>query len=585
MNILVNKQTLKQYISVANGTEIADTVIRNAQIVNVFTKEITSGDIAITDGMIVGIGSFRGKVEIDANNQYVCPGLIDAHVHIESSMVTPEQFAKVVLPHGVTTVIADPHEIANVLGASGIQYMLDMSDDIPLDVRIMLPSCVPATSFERAGAVLHAEHLAPFLQHPRVLGLAEVMDFPAVFEAKEEMLNKLTLTSQIDGHGAGLSAQQINVYCAAGITTDHECTTKEEMLDRLRRGMYVMLREGSVAKNVKALLEGVTEQNAHRCLFCTDDKHLDDLIEEGSVDYNVRLAIENGLSPITAISMASLHAAQCYGFQTKGAIAPGYEADLLFIDDLEAFSITKVFQKGKLVAENGKYVGSEKVVKTKDTAVNSVNLAPVTKQDLQIHMTGTQMANIISIIPNQLVTKHLIERVTTKHGYFIPSTEHDQLKIAVIERHKASGQIGVGIVKGFCLKSGAIATTVAHDSHNIIVVGTNDDDILAAIHAIENMQGDMVVIKNGQVLANLSLPVAGLMSEEQAPSIYEKIKQLDNSLQVLQATGEFNSFLTLSFLSLPVIPNIKMTTDGLFDVVSFTHIPVAQHAETIEKVV
>ncbi|MGF9965937.1 adenine deaminase [Bacillus rhizoplanae] len=570
----MNKQQLQNLIFVANGTKEADLVIRNAQIVNVFTKEIMIGDIAIAEGVIAGIGTYKGKVEIDAKGRYVCPGLIDAHVHIESSMVTPGQFAKVVLPHGVTTVIADPHEIANVHGTTGIQFMLDASENLPLDVYMMLPSCVPATSFEQAGAVLHAEDLSPFLKHPRVLGLAEVMDFPAVFEAKDDMLNKLLLTNCIDGHGAGLSTQHINVYRAAGITTDHECTTKEEMLDRIERGMYVMLREGSVAKNVEALLEAVTEKNAYRCLFCTDDKHLDDLIEEGSIDYNVRFAIKKGIAPITAISMASFYAAQCYGLKTKGAVAPGYDADFLLLDDLETFSIYEVYTKGVRVAANGQYVGEEMKEKQHEAVTNSVYLPAISKKDLQLHMGEGMLANIIGIVSNQLITKHIIEAVTIEKGYFIPSVRDDQLKIAVVERYKATGQIGIGIVKGFGLQSGAIATTVAHDSHNIIAVGTNDGDLLQAITTIHNIQGGMVVVNNGVVLEQLSLNIAGLMSEEGSEFVYKKITAINTSLQQLGAQTEFNPFLTLSFLSLPVIPHLKMTVDGLFDVVKFEHISV-----------
>ncbi|WP_028399621.1 adenine deaminase [Ectobacillus panaciterrae] len=570
----MNKQQLKTRIVTANKSERADVVIRNAVIVNVFTKELTAGDIAITDGVIVGIGSYEGKQEIDAAGRYVCPGLIDAHVHIESSMVTPHQFSQVVLPHGVTTVITDPHEIANVAGAKGIQYMLDASENVPLDIFVMLPSCVPATAFENAGAVLHAEDLQAFLSHNRVLGLAEVMDFPAVLRADDEMMNKLLLSRQIDGHAAGLREADINVYRAAGILTDHECVTKEEVLDRLRLGMYVMLREGSVAKNLRTLLEAVTEQNAHRCLFCTDDKHLDDLVEEGSIDYNVREAIQYGLSPITAISMATLHAAQCYGLHTKGAVAPGFDADLLLLDDLHEFSIAQVYKKGVLVAENGSYTGHKAQEQSLRGLTETVDIVSICDEQLQIHMDNAAKANVIGIIPNNLITEHLIERVPVQNGYFVSNPKQDVLKAAVIERHKATGNVGLGIIKGLGLQTGAIATTVAHDSHNIIAAGTNDQDIIAAVKSLQEMQGGLAVVENGKVLAKLPLSIAGLMSESDWKTVYTQIKEVNDSLLKIGAPKHFNAFLTLSFLSLPVIPRLKITDLGLFDVTSFHHIPI-----------
>lgn len=571
---MISKQQLRKQINVANKKERADFVIRNANIVNVFTKEIIKGDIAITDGVIVGIGSYEGIEELDANGRYVSPGLIDAHVHIESSMVTPVQFSHIVLPHGITSVITDPHEIANVVGVKGIQFMLDDSETCLLDIFVMLPSCVPATPFENAGASLQAEHIRPFLAHKRVLGLAEVMDFPAVLQAKEDMLDKLLLTKQKDGHAAGLTEQDLNVYRTAGILTDHECVTKEEALMRLRLGMYVMLREGSVAKNLHSLLAAVTEQNAHRCIFCTDDKHLDDLIEEGSIDYNVRVAISQGLSPITAISMGSLYAAQCYGLHQKGAIAPGYDADLLLLDNLDDFTIAAVYKKGKLVAKAGVYVADTKQGADAEHIKQTVHIPNISEKEIAIEMAGNTKANVIGLIPNNLLTNHLILNVDVNKGKFIPSIEKDLLKIAVIERHTASGNIGLGIVKGFGLQSGAIATTVAHDSHNIIAVATNDADLLAAIRALDRIQGGLVVVKDGVTIAELPLSIGGLMSDKSFQEVYKQIKQIDEALQIIGAPLEFNPFLTLSFLSLPVIPSLKITDLGLFDVEVFQHIEV-----------
>lgn len=575
----MKKAQLKNRIDAANKQKKADLVIRNASIVNVFTKSLTSGDVAISDGMIVGIGEYEGIREIDASGKFIAPGLIDAHVHIESSMVTPQQFSQVVLPHGVTTVITDPHEIANVSGTAGLEFMLKDSESTLLDIRLMLPSCVPCTPFENAGASLSAEDLAPFLYRDRVLGLAEVMDFPAVLRGDDAMLDKLLLNQQIDGHAAGLTENDINVYGTAGILTDHECVSKEEMVARLERGLYVMLREGSVAKNLHALLEGVTEQNAQRCLFCTDDKHLDDLIEEGSVDYNVRTAISQGLHPVTAISMASLNAAQCFGLRQKGAIAPGYDADFLLLDSLEEFKIAEVYKGGILAAKDGRYVGP--VLEHSETASvrDTVRIADLSIGDLQIPMGNNTTAHIIGINPNNLITEHLIEEAPVADGFFVSDTAKDLLKIAVIERHRATGNIGLGIVKGLGLQNGAIATTVAHDSHNIIAVGTNDSDIKAAIEAVHELQGGLVVVQDGKVLSSLPLAIAGLMSEEPFPAVYERLKTLDESLLQIGAPTHFNAFLTLSFLSLPVIPHLKLTDCGLFDVASFQHIPVAVEEE------
>ena len=571
----MNREQLKSRIFAASKQADADLVIRNAKIVNVFTKELTQGDIAVTDGVIVGIGDYRGRQEIDAEGRYICPGLIDAHVHIESSMVTPSQFSEVVLPHGVTTVITDPHEIANVCGSAGIDFMLADSEAAQLEVLVMLPSCVPATVFENSGAALGPLDLQKFISHERVKGIAEVMDFPSVAQGADSMMDKLLLSRQIDGHASGLKENDINVYRAAGITTDHECITKEEAVVRLQRGMYVMLREGSVAKNLSALLEAVNEKNAHRCLFCTDDKHLDDLVEEGSIDYNVRTAIRHGLDPVTAISMASFNAAQCYGLHTKGAIAPGYDADFILLDNLEEFSISKVYKKGKLAAENGRYAGP----KVQRTAVgrvqNTVNVSGFTGQDMKIHLGKNAKANIIGINPNSLVTNHLIEEADTENGYFVPSIKNDLLKIMVAERHQATGNIGVGIVKGLGLKKGAIAATVAHDSHNIIAVGTNDEDILAAVEALKRMKGGLVVVEQGKVLAGLELPVAGLMAEAGFEEVYSQLKGIDEGLVKLGAPTHFNAFLTLSFLSLPVIPHLKITDRGLFDMEAFRHIAVS----------
>ncbi|MFC3885387.1 adenine deaminase [Bacillus songklensis] len=565
-------------IAASSKKSPADIVIKNGKIIDVFNLDIIEGDVAISEGMIVGIGNYEGDIIIDAQGRYISPAFIDSHVHIESSMVTPREFSKLVIPHGVTTVITDPHEIANVAGAKGIQFMLDDSENIPLDVMVMLPSSVPATPFENAGAVLHAKDLKPFYQHPRVMGLAEVMDFPSVRDASPQMLDKLmnaaSLGAVIDGHAAGLDETGLNIYRTAGILTDHECTTVEDALERLRRGMYVLIREGSVAKDLKALIPVVNERNARRCLFCTDDKHLDDLLVEGSVDHNIRLAIKEGLNPLLAIQMASLNAAECYGLKGKGAIAPGYKADLLLLDDLETLNIYQVYKDGKLAAEQGAYAASLSAHTTKaDGLTDSVHIPPLIHNDLQITMKN-QLAHVIEIIPNSLITNHLIESVDVHRQQFVPSVKKDQLKLAVIERHHQIGNIGLGIVKGFGLTCGAIATTIAHDSHNIVVVGTNDEDMLHAVEELKRLQGGITIVKNKQTITSLSLPIGGLMTNQPFHQVNDSLHQLNIALRQIGASDEFNPLLTLSFLSLPVIPELKLTDKGLFNVKTFEHIPV-----------
>ncbi|MFC7785065.1 adenine deaminase [Rossellomorea sp. GCM10028870] len=574
-----NKERLKKRIASANKDIPADLVIKNGKIIDVFNLEIIEEDVAISDGMFAGIGEFEGKQVIDAKGRYISPSFIDAHVHIESSMVTPSEFAKVVLPHGVTTVITDPHEIGNVSGEEGIGFMLDDSGNIPLDVFTMLPSCVPATPFENAGATLTAKELEPFFTHERVIGLAEVMDYPSLQKGDDSIVDKITVTSEnshnMDGHLAGLSTNAVNVYKSAGIRTDHECTTVPEALERIRRGMYLLIREGSVAKDLKSLIGVVNDRNARRCLFCTDDKHLDDLIEEGSIDHNIRLAIKEGLDPLLAISIASLNAAECYGLHTKGAIAPGYDADFVLLDELKTLSISEVYKEGKLVAAHSQYVG-DPIVKPapKPPLTSTVHIPNLTEKDLQIEIGGTKEAHIIEIIPNHLRTNKRIEKVQVENGFFIPSIQQDQLKMAVVERHNGTGNIGLGIVKGFGLKEGAIATTIAHDSHNIVATGTNDRDILQAIEALNEMHGGLVMVRDGNVIASLPLPIAGLMSDQGFEEVVSGLDLLKSAFIELGFSRDFNPFLTLSFLTLPVIPQLKLTDLGLFDVEGSKHIKV-----------
>ncbi len=568
-------QNLEAIIKTAGKQTTADLVIKNGRIIDVFNLEIIEEDIAIKDGLIVGIGKYEGKQVIDADGSFICPGLIDGHVHMESSMIHPHYFTSVILSHGVTTIITDPHEIANVSGTKGIQFMLDATENVLVDVYFMLPSCVPATPFEHNGASIQATDLEPFYKHDRVIGLAEVMDFPAVRERDEAMLAKLSQAIQhkkrIDGHGAGLVAEELNIYASAHIKTDHECVTAQEAKERIKRGMYVMMREGSVAKDVKALLPLVNERNARRFLFCTDDKHLDDLVNEGSIDHNIRIAIKEGLDPLLAIQIATLNAAECFSLTDRGAVAPGYRADFLFLEELERFTIKNVFKDGIKIDGN---TSKSLPLQIPDLVLDSVKIAHLTNNDLHIKIDSGEPANIIEIIPNSLVTKHICEKVSTKEGRFIPNTEQDHLKLAVIERHRHTGNVGLGIVKGFQMKDGAIASTVAHDSHNIVTVGTNDEDMLVAVRALERMQGGLIVVKKGEVTAKLPLQISGLMASMPTDKVMHSLKELHHALHLIGSQTDFHPFVALSFLSLPVIPALKITDTGLFDVTRYEHIAI-----------
>lgn len=571
----ITKETLKKRIAVAGGQTVADMVIKNAAIANVFTGELMSGDVAIVDGYFAGIGSYEGKTEIDAKGKTMIPGMIDSHVHIESSLLTPREFGKLVLSRGVTSVVTDPHEIANVAGVSGIEYMLEDAAHTELDVFLMLPSCVPATPFENNGAVLEAEQLLPFMSRPEVLGLAEVMDFPSVSKGNDAMMEKLMMPGMdkkvIDGHAAGLTAEGINTYMAAGIRTDHESVTLDEAKTRLDLGMYLMIREGTVAKDLDSLFPAITEKNARRCLFVTDDKLVDDLVEEGSVDHIVRRAIQKGVDPVTAIQMVTLNAAECFGLRDLGAVAPGYQADFVLLDNLEEISIHEVYKKGHLVQED-ESSGKERTADS-SPALPPINTEKVTAADLALPLTSPN-CRLIEVIPNSIVTKERKEKVTVEKGEFRISPENDQLKITVIERHAASGHVGVGIVKGFGLKSGALATSISHDSHNIIATGTSDKDILAAVSHVIQSNGGMAVVQAEKVLASLPLPVAGLMADGSYRQVHEQLNLLNHALDALGAPKHFNPFLTLSFLALPVIPALKITEKGLFDFHSFSHVKV-----------
>lgn len=568
---------LQERAAVSDLRAAADVVIKNGRIVNVFSGEIYDGDVAIKSGYIVGIGEFNEAAEmIDANGQFIVPGFIDAHVHVESAMVPPSEFARVLLPNGVTTIVTDPHEIANVAGAKGIEFMLDDAATSPLDMYVMLPSSVPATPFEHNGATLAASDLRPLYQHEKVIGLAEVMDFPSVAAGHADMLQKIVDAEKhggrIDGHGAGLSKADLNNYLAVGIRTDHESTTADEAMDRLRAGMFVMLREGTVGRDLLQTLPAVTAKNSHRFCFCTDDKLIDDLLEEGSINYNVRLAIANGIDPVTAIQMATINAATCHKLPRIGAVAAGYQADILFLRDLETVTITKVMKRGQVVVADGIREES-RFEKVKVPFASPAIRHTLTLADLELRLVS-EKANVIGMQPNSLFTEHLVEQIVARDGVFQVSTENDQLKMVVVERHKGTGCVGVGIVKGFGIQHGAIATTVAHDSHNIVAVGSSDTDIMLAIRHITELGGGIAVVHDGKVAADLALPIAGLLSVEPYEQIQKRLELLNHAFHDISAAEGFDPFLTLSFLTLPVIPQLKLTDQGLFDFSRFGFIEV-----------
>ena len=576
-----NLNELNTRIKCASNQQRASLVIKNVMVIDVFQNDRFIADVAIESGYIVGVGTYHGVEEMDGTDKFICPGLIDAHAHIESSLVSPREYYKEALKHGITSMITDPHEIANVLGVKGIELMLNLTKDIPFDMYVMLPSCVPATTFENSGATLLAKDLNPLYEHEKVIGLAEVMNFPAVLKGDEEMLQKLvdatTKGYRIDGHGASFDLNQLNAYIAAGILTDHECHNAEEVIDRLRRGMYVLMREGSVAKNLKDLIQVASLANSRRICFCTDDKHIDDLIQEGSIDQAIKIAVHSGLKVETAIQMSTLNTAEWYQLKTKGAIAPGFVADFLLLDDLETFKIHSVYKNGTCVVYQDQLVVTEPPLKTPMVFENSVHLP----KDLNVHSfeistKGAHVLNVIEIIPNKLETIHRQYALAElQMGEVVHSSvEQDLLKVAVIERHQLTGNIGLGMLKGFKLQAGAIATTISHDSHNLIVCGVSDEEMLVAARALEAIGGGIVVVKDEKVLAQVPLEIAGLMTARSSAEVVKELDQLHEALACLSPHLTFNPFLTLSFLTLPVIPSLKLTDKGLFAVDTFQFISV-----------
>lgn len=550
----------QRIIAVAAGREKADLVLKNAKYLNVFSNEFLCGDIAVANGLIAGVGKYDGKTEIDVSGKLVLPGFIDAHIHLESSMVTPAEFAKAVVAHGTTTVITDPHEIANVMGIDGVEYMIQASQNLPIDVHFMMPSCVPATEIDESGAELDCKDIDLYLDNKKVLGLAEMMNYVGVINGDKNVLSKI-VTSQahhkkIDGHAPELSGNDLNAYIAAGVYSDHECSTFENALEKLRKGQFIMIREGTAAHNLKALMPLLTQQYYARCMFATDDKHPSDLLCGGHIDYIVKQALKNGANPIVALKTATHHAARYFLLNNKGAIAPGYLADIVVIDNLEDFNVETVFKRGKLVFDGKVKDFSAPAVDEKlaEKCFDTFNLDSVTPSSFKVD----GKLGLIGLVGGELLTRNLgtADKI---------DVENDILKIACIERHKGTNHIGVGYVKGYSLKSGAVATSVAHDSHNIITVGCNDDDIAVAVNAIKDSKGGIAVVENGKIKALLELPIAGLMSDEPLTTVNEKLENAKLSAYELGADKSIDPFMTLSFLSLPVIPSLRITTKGVFD--------------------
>ena len=579
----MNKKIFIDNIKAANKEIPCDLVIKNISVIDVFQCSSFICDVAIKNGFIVGLGDYSGNIEVNGTGKFICPGLIDSHAHIESSMLTPNEYYKTALLHGVTSLIADPHEIANVLGQAGIKFMIDSAQNIPFDFYFMLPSCVPSTPFENSGAVLTSSDLKDFYSNSKVLGLAEVMDYPSVANCNDDMINKLydaiSNNSIIDGHGAGLNSHSINVYSTANIKTDHECATYEQLIDRIRRGIYVLMREGTVAKNLNELIKGASIFNSRRICLCTDDKHIDDLAHNGSIDTSIKMCIKGGLAPEIAIQMATLNAADCYNLKNKGAIAPSYVADFLILDSLEEFKINSVYKNGKLVVSNNILINDVKYSNVYPSLSNSIKLPTLTKDTLKIDVKNKSILNVIELIPNKLESNHLkldISKLNFDDEFISLTTTDNLLKIAVIERHKNTGNVGVGVLKGLNFKSGAIATTIAHDSHNLIVCGTNDADMLFAVEELKKINGGIIIVKDGTVLASVSLEIGGIITARNSDDVISDLDKLHDALKIIAPDITFNPFLTLSFLSLPVIPDIKITDKGLFDVKNFNFIDVCE---------
>ncbi len=554
------KKKLK-IISVASGREPADLVLKNATYVNVFSNELCTDDIAVVDGVIAGLGSYSGKNELDMTGKIVCPGFIDAHIHMESSLVSPKEFVNATLPHGTATVITDPHEIANVMGTDGIEYMMQATENLPVDVFFMLPSCVPATSLDESGAILDYRAIDSFYANPRVLGLAEMMNYQGVFDSDADVLKKLTAAQihqlKIDGHAPGLQNNNLNAYIASGVGSDHECSELQEAMEKLKRGQYIMIREGTAAHNLEALAPLLMGKCAQRCLFCTDDKHPSDLLEKGHIDYIIKKAISLGADPIVAVKAASYNAAQYFLLHDRGAIAPSYVGDFVVIDSFESFKVEQVYKHGELMYDGKMRDFPVPAIEPRllTRAHNSFNVSRLTESDFK----ADGPLGVIGLVPREIVSNDcgFAEKI---------DIDKDILKIAIIERHKNTHHIGIGYIQGYGLKLGAMATSISHDSHNIIVVGVSDKEIADAANEVAQCNGGIVVMRNGEVLGELALPVAGIMSDDTLENVNRELENAKSRAFELGVSREIDPFMTLSFMSLPVIPTLRLTTHGVFNV-------------------
>ena len=555
----------QRYSEITRGQRKAELVLKNAEIVNVFTGEILAGDVAIEDGIIVGTGSYEGKTERDMTGKYICPGFIDSHLHLESTLVTPGELVTVASRHGTTTFIVDPHESANVSGLAGIDYIVNQTEDVSANVFVMMPSCVPATSIDDNGCTLTAEDMAPYLKNKRILGLGEVMDYISVVNGEAGMHQKLTLFENRvrDGHAPFLAERDLQAYVMAGIKTDHECSEFEYAMRERRNGMTILIREGSAARNVDAIVSGLVENHmtGEGFCFCTDDKHIEDIEREGHIDHNVRRAIELGMNPVDAIKMATIHSAQCYGFDNLGAIAPGYQADLIILNDLEKVSIDVVYYKGKVVQKDGKI----EIRSCPEELKNTVHVGGFSEADLKLE-SPDGFFTVIEMQDGQITTKKQIKKLAEGKCSFV--SDEQLQKIAVIERHKATGKTGVGIVSGFGIRGGAIASSVSHDSHNIIVIGDNDKDMWLAVQELIRVQGGYTIVSDHRVFDTLELPVMGLMSDAGYQYSNRKLKTMIDKAHEMGVGRGVDPFITLSFMALPVIPEIRITPRGIYDVLS-----------------
>ena len=566
----INRKLLKKQriIAAAAGREPADLVLKNATFVNVFSNELSTMDIAVAEGLIVGMGGYQGRSEVDCTGKIVLPGFLDAHIHLESSLVSPTEFVKAVLPHGTTTVVTDPHEIANVMGTDGIEYMLQATEDLPVDVRFMLPSCVPATPLDESGAILDYRAIDSFYDHPRVQGLAEMMNFVGAINGDEQTVEKIVAAQahhkKIDGHAPDLQGNDLNAYIAAGVYSDHECHDVKDAIVKLERGQFIMIREGTAARNLEALMPLLTGKYADRCMFCTDDKHPNDLLEKGHIDYIVKKAISLGADPITAVKVACHNAARYFLLNNRGGISPGYLADFVIIDNFQDFNIEQVYKKGVLMVDHGEiqdFPSPEIEPYLVERAHKTFHVAALTAEDF----AEKRPRGIIGMVDGEITT------VDAGYSDRI-DVEYDVLKIAVVERHKNTHHIGIGYIQGYGLKSGAVATSISHDSHNIIVVGTNETDMAAAVNRVVELNGGIVVWDGGQPVAEVPLAIAGIMSDEPLVTVNEKLETAKDAAHKLGVNPGIDPFMTLSFMALPVIPSLRITTRGVFDVTTQSYV-------------